>query len=371
MMNSRDLVRGLVDRSRFDRVAAADNFWPETLDAWVAQGYPTRTVIEDGAEAIKPEDPQQHLDLDLWRCGSAVNRYPILGFEQVLEESDEWILKRDGAGAAFKTWKRKFGTPEHVDFFMKSREIWDRDYRPHLLSMDPRRIEPKKDREALQRVHGAGKASCISHIFIFEVMRQSMGDFTMYENVILDPGWVRDFNRVYTDFYIAHHRALYAEAGAPDLVQISEDLGYRDRLFISPTMLEDMFLPYYIEMVRFHHAHGVRVIFHSCGKTTEALPLILATGSDVLNPMEVKAGNDLFGFARAHGDRLAFKGGLDVRVLETGDRDLIRREVIRVVEGMKALGARYIFGSDHSVTPRVSYDSYRCALDAYREHMMY
>ena len=43
----------------------------------------------------------------------------------------------------------------------------------------------------------------------------------------------------------------------------------------------------------------------------------------------------------------------------------------RLVEGMKARNARYFFASDHSITPLVSYDSYRYALDVYREHMTY
>ena len=32
------------------------------------------------------------------------------------------------------------GTPEHIDFLMTSREIWERDYRPHLLEFDAERF---------------------------------------------------------------------------------------------------------------------------------------------------------------------------------------------------------------------------------------
>ena len=58
-------------------------------------------------------------------------------------------------------------------------------------------------------------------------------------------------------------------------------------------------------------------------------------------------------------------------MLETDDRDLIRREVTALIEGMKARGARYIFASDHSISTNVDYDDYRYALDVYREHMNY
>jgi uroporphyrinogen decarboxylase len=104
---------------------------------------------------------------------------------------------------------------------------------------------------------------------------------------------------------------------------------------------------------------------------TQGLPIILDAGFDALQPMERKAGCDPFAFAEQYGDRLAFIGGLDVRILETNDRETIRQGVTELVEGMKARNARYFFASDHSITPLVSYDSYRYALDVYSEHKMY
>jgi len=73
----------------------------------------------------------------------------------------------------------------------------------------------------------------------------------------------------------------------------------------------------------------------------------------------------------AYGDRLAFVGGLDARILESGDRDLIRKGVTDLMEGMKRLGASYVFGSDHSISTLVTYDAFRFALEVYREHMAY
>ena len=38
---------------------------------------------------------------------------------------------------------------------------------------------------------------------------------------------------------------------------------------------------------------------------------------------------------------------------------------------MKSCGARLVFATDHSISPRTDYDSYRYALDAYRACMAY
>jgi uroporphyrinogen decarboxylase len=134
----------------------------------------------------------------------------------------------------------------------------------------------------------------------------------------------------------------------------------------------EVIFPYYAEMVDFFHGYDLPVVLHTCGSTVDALPLILDAGFDALNPMERKAkGNDPFAFAEQVGDRLAFVGGLDARVLETNDPDTIRREVAAYIDGMKARNARLVFATDHSISPRTHYDSYRLALEVYREHMQY
>jgi hypothetical protein len=88
--------------------------------------------------------------------------------------------------------------------------------------------------------------------------------------------------------------------------------------------------------------------------------------------MERKAkDNDPFVFAEKYGDRLAFVGGLDARIFESNDKDLIRKEIAYYIDGMKARGARLVFASDHSLSTNVMYDTYRYAVDVYREHMVY
>ena len=164
---------------------------------------------------------------------------------------------------------------------------------------------------------------------------------------------------------------LIERSDKPDGIWLYEDLGYKDRLFASPQVLEELIFPYYAEMVEFFHGYDLPVVLHTCGYTEPILELICETGFDALHPMEVKAGNDPLRIADKFGDRLALIGGLDARVLESGDRDLIRREVSGLIEGMKARGARYVYASDHSISTNVSYEDFLYSLQIYREHMMY
>jgi len=209
-------------------------------------------------------------------------------------------------------------------------------------------------------------------MFIWENMRQSMGDITLYQSLLDDPAWIHDYNRVYTDFFKQYFRAIFEQVGLPDGIWIYEDMGYKNGLFASPKVLGELIFPYYAELVSFFHSYDLPVVLHTCGSTAQALPLIVEAGFDALNPMERKAkGNDPFAFAEQYGDKLAFVGGLDVRIFETNDKDLIRKEVSAYLQGMKQRGARLVFASDHSIPPTVRLDTYRFILDVYRQHMWY
>ena len=364
MQSPREVIDNLLRKKPADRIGLADNPWWDTLERWVNEGYPTD---EDG----KPADAVDHFGFDICCVGGWFDMMPLRGYSETLEETDDWEVKRNGAGAALKYWKRKSGTPEHVDFLMANRRVWEKDYRPHLLEVDKERVDIEAAVKQLTRRRQQGLWTFYGHLFIWENMRQSMGDTCMYESLLLDPEWIHDYNRVYTDFFKAHMTLMIEEAGKPDGIWIYEDLGYRNGLFCSPRVLEELIFPYYAELVEFFHSFDLPVVLHACGGIEEALPLIVDTGFDGLNPMEAKAGCDALKFAEEYGDRLVFFGGLDARILESGDRELIRKRVADLTDGMKALGARYVFGSDHSISTNVCYRDFLFALEVYREHMLH
>jgi uroporphyrinogen decarboxylase len=364
MQDPRDVIDSLLRNRPAERVGLAENIWGDTLRRWVGEGYP---VNDNG----KPVGPDGHFGFDMTGAGGAFNHKPFMRPPEVIEETDEWIVRRDGAGAAHKYWKHKSGTPEHIDFFMNSREVWERDYRPQLLEVNRERVNIESTAASLANCRKQKKWAMFGHPFIWEIMRQSMGDVTLYESLLLDPGWIHDYNRVHTDLFKAHYGILFAEAGKPDGMRICEDLGYNKGLFCSPEVLETLIFPYFKELVEFFHSHDVPVILHACGGIEQALDLIVEAGFDGLDPMEFKAGCDALRFAEKYRDKLMFRGGLDARILESGDRDLIRREIVNLIEGMKSLGARYVFSSDHSISTNVAYADYQYALEVYREHMMY
>ncbi|MBN1352925.1 hypothetical protein JXJ21_26280 [candidate division KSB1 bacterium] len=365
MQTSFEIIDGLLRNQPVERMGVNDAPWYDTLQKWAREeGYPTN-------DSDDPVSPTDYFDFDLCGCGPWFDAMPLPDYKETIEETDQWIISRNGAGAALKYWKHKSGTPEHIDFLMNSRRAWDNLYRPHLLELNRQRLKIEETRNELAKRRAQGKWAFYGHLFIWELMRQSMGDICMYESLLLDPDWIHDYNRVYTDFYKTHFRILIEEAGKPDGIWLYEDLGYSQGLFCSPSALEKLIFPYYKEIIDFFHDFDLPVVLHSCGGVTEALPLIVDVGFDGLNPMEVKAGCDVLKYAEQYGDRLAFFGGMDKKILESGNRSLIKTDVERIIEGMKGCGARYVFGSDHSLSPNVRLADFKFALEIYRQNMWY
>lgn len=363
MQSPSEVINNTLRRKKADRIGCMDSIWGDTLTKWVTQGYPTNA---DG----KPIDPVDQFKFDIAPCGGWFNILPIrMKEDEVVQETDEWVIKRNGAGASLKWWKNKSGTPEHVDFRMTSREIWDRDYRSHLLQLDEQRMAFDWSTRELPKRRQQGLATQYGNIFVWENMRQSLGDICLYESMLLDPEWIHDYNRVYTDFFKKHYQLLFDRCGLPDHMWMYEDLGYKGSLFCSPDMYERLIFPYFRELVEFFHAKDLPVVLHTCGLVGPALDLIVGAGFDALNPMEVKAGNDPVDIARRYGDKLAFVGGLDERVLESHDRGQIKSEVERLIKGMKDAGASFIFASDHSISTNVDYQDFQYMLEVYRENM--
>ncbi len=338
-----------------------DSPWGDTLKRWTREGMPT------DAEG-NPVDPCDHFGFDMAGCGGWFDWQPKAGVQEVVEETADWKIVRNGAGALHKCWKEKSGTPEHIDFHMTNRSIWEKEYRQRVVDAIPaERVNAEAQREGLLKRKSEGKWTFFGSVLVWEVMRASMGDEAMFMALMDDPEWIRDFTRVYTDFHKRCYAYLFEKTGLPDGIWIYEDLGYKDKLFCSPAILEEQIFPRYKEMVDFFHSYGLPVVLHSCGYQKPMLDLVVAAGFDALNPMEVKAGNDIFDYAERYGERLAFIGGLDARILESGDRAVIRAGVESFIGGLKARGARFVFGSDHSVSTNVSYADFQYALEVYRE----
>jgi uroporphyrinogen decarboxylase len=341
-------------REPVDMLPAVINPWEATVKRWKDEGH----IAQD-------EDVSEHFDVDMVMTGLLDSCADLDFVPRTLEETDETILQIDGNGAMLRRHKLHDSTPEHVDFTVKDCSGWEETIKPRLLDVDRRRI-PFEDYRDVKAAAGQRFFCCVGTA-PFEQMHRMCGHENMLVGMALDPDWVRDMVNTYAEFTIMHLETLFAEEGKPDGMFFYEDMGFKNKPFMSPSMYEEIMLPGHKKLFDYAHSMGCKVIVHSCGYVEPLVPGLIEAGMDCLQAMEVKAGMDLPHIYERFGDRIAFFGGLDVRTLVANDRAAIdvelEKKIVPVVKG----GGGYILHTDHSEPPEVDYDTMRYFIDRGRE----
>ena len=121
-MTKRDIIKTLLAKELPDRVGLNEHFWPHIVEnAWGEQG-------------VEPEtDFGKRFSLDVNSISWFNAPGPRPDLQTVVEETDEWIVKRDAWGASMKTWKHKAGTPEHDHSIPPSVKVSDYEYMLELF----------------------------------------------------------------------------------------------------------------------------------------------------------------------------------------------------------------------------------------------
>ena len=345
-MTSVERMTNALARRPVDHVPANISPWADTVKRWTAEGH----LKED-------EDIVEHFDLDL-RQGGWLNSIADLDFEEVmLEETQDTQLKLDGNGAKLRRHKLHDATPEHVDFSVTDRPSWEAKPRPLLTKVDRRRIPFEDYGKARDLAAEHERFFCWGGVGPFEQMHPLCGHEHMLMGMALDPEWISDMVRVYVDLTINHLEILFAEEGVPDGFFVFEDMGFKQRPFMSPQMYEQIIEPGHKRLFDFAHAKGCPVIVHSCGFVEPLVPGLVRAGMDCLQAMEVKAGMDMPRLAERFADKLTFFGNIDARILISNDLEALEQEMLTKIPPVLDRGGSYILHSDHSEPPGVDYET--------------
>jgi uroporphyrinogen decarboxylase len=345
-LTSVERIQNILKRQPVDRIGVFEHFWGDTYRSWLEEGY-----IREG------ENLADHFGYDLELCWP-FNMVADLDFvPEVVEETKETILVRDGNGALLRRHKLHDSTPEHVDFLVKDRRAWEEHIKPKLTP-DRRRINFEAYRNIRRHAQEKQRFFCWSGVNVFELMHPVCGHQYMLMGMIDDTDWVKDMVNTYADLTIQLMEILFAEEGLPDGIWFYEDMGFKGRPFVSPAMYKEIVQPGHIKTIQFAKSLGLPVIMHSCGYVEPLVPGMIEAGIDCLQVIEVKAGMDLVRLYRNFGDRLSFMGGIDVRVLYTNDKRQIDAELEAKIPIVKQ-NYGYVLHSDHSIPNTVHYETYR------------
>ena len=349
-MTGVERIGNILRRQPVDRIGLFEHFWGDTHRKWTEEGH-----VRNG------ESLEDHFVFDmqlLWPFNLVADLDYV---PETLEETEETIVQRDGNGAIMRRHKKHDSTPEHIDFTVTDRVAWETHIKPRLTP-DRRRINFDAYRNARQSAAARHRFFCWSGVNVFESIHPVCGHQHMLMAMLSDPDWVKDMVQTYAQLTVDLMAILFAEEGYPDGIWFYEDMGFKNRPFISPDMYREFIQPGHWLTMQEPRAKGLPVIMHSCGFVEPLVPGMLEAGVDCLQVIEVKAGMDLLRLYNDYGDRLSFIGGMDVRSLYSNNKSVIEQELSSKIPVVKQKYG-YVLHSDHSIPDTVEYASYRYFVD--------
>jgi uroporphyrinogen decarboxylase len=353
-----------------DRVPISDFFWGSFVKRWRKD-----LNLPDTAE------PYSYYDLD-WIV-TTPNMDPwIRPFETIREDETEVVVKT-GFGATLRK-KFDFPMPEFRSFEIDTIEklqaaVFDDPY-------DRRRYFEAGDNQ----IAGVGDGFARNSPAWTETIKSLYPNFPVYgsiiecsecltrlvgqENALFWMGMYADelgecIHRI-GQFYLDCAKAqITAANGLLDGFVIWGDVAYKQTMLFDPEYWRQYFKPWVKAMIDECHRHNLPVIYHGCGNVSLIFEDFIALGLDAYNPLEVKADMDAVRLKKMYGDKIGYCGNNDIQVWETGDKELIKREILRKLNAAK--GGGFIFQSDHSVSSGVSGQTYDYIVKLVRNYGKY
>ena len=353
-----------------DRVPISDFFWGSFIKRW-------------REELNLPHDasPYNYYDLD-WIV-TTPNMDPFIqSFETIRENENEVVVK-----TGFLATLRK-----RYDFPMPEFMAFDTDTIEKLQALefddpaDPRRFFSAGDNQ----IAGVGDGFERNTPAWIETIQKLHTDFPVYgsiiecsecltrligqENALFWMGMYPDelgeqINRI-GQFYLDSMKAqIRAANGLLDGMVIWGDVAFRQTMLFDPEYWRQYFKPWVKAMIDECHRNNLPVIYHGCGNVELILEDFIEMKLDAYNPLEVKAGLDAVKLKEKYGNKLAYCGNNNIQVWETGDKELIKSDVLRKLNAAK--GGGFIFQSDHSVSSDVSGQTYDYIVKLVREYGKY
>ena len=341
-----------------------------TLKAWHSQGLPEGVNWFDYLQETLGIEPEQsrppassHQEGQIpFALGVDFRMIPQFP-EKVLEHKDGHFVVQDWKGniceisdefdLTYLRLPKDFCTRRWIRCPVENRDDWAKMKLRYNVDSPGRfcedfveRCEKAKDRNTALEVFFPGP---------FFQMREWCGFEGLCIMMIEQPELVAEMAAFWTDFVSQLLQRIFDRV-VPDAIYPSEDMAYKAKAMISPTMTRTFCKPSWDCWARQAKAAGVPLVdVDSDGFVGELIPIWIESGINVCDPIEVAAYNDINAYRDQFGQQMAYRGGVDKRAMAKGGRT-IRDELKRIEPVVKDGG--YIPGCDHGVPSDVSWPNF-------------
>jgi hypothetical protein len=342
-----------------------------TLSAWRKQGLPPGRDymaeihgLVDRRRAERGLPPGDYASSKPWTdLGVSFQMIPTFE-EEVLEHKDGHYIVRDWMGAiteisdtydyTYIRSARDFVTRKWHKFPVENWSDWEA-MKPRFDPKDPARF-PADFGERCKRLRERDYPLVLCFNGPFWQLREFCGMEGLCFLMLEQPDLVADMARFWMEFCSAT-MAPILDRVVPDMLHFSEDMAFKEKPMISPEMTRQFCAPCYRRWIEEAKSAGTPLFgVDSDGRIDLLVPVWLECGVNVVDPMEVAAGNDINELRARFGKRLAFQGGIDKRAMAAG-RGVLRAELARIRPVIEDGG--YIPSCDHGVPPDISWPNFQ------------
>lgn len=150
------------------------------------------------------------------------------------------------------------------------------------------------------------------------------------------------------------------------------DFGTQHGLFIAPESYRDLYQPYHKAINDFIHRHtNWKTFIHSCGSVVALIPDFIASGFDILNPVQCSAaGMDARALKREYGKDIVFwGGGVDTQhTMPFGTPDQVYKEVRERISIFNE-GGGFVFNAIHNLQATLPIENVLAMAQALKDSM--
>jgi uroporphyrinogen decarboxylase len=327
-------------------------YWDNTFKAWHGEGLPREVTSNDNCDPYFGFAPRSKVPV-------CVDLSPPFK-DEVVEETDEYQIRRDSDGALKQVFKSgKDSIPHYIDYSLKGRKEWEEIFKPRLdTRLKSRYPENRPDWEGIKARFNdpAWEAPVGIDIgSLFGWLRNWMG----FENIAVmmydQPNLMHEI--------IEHLATLTCAVIERSVREIKIDYaaGWEDMCFnhgpiISPSMFREFLTPRYKKITDLLRSNGVDVIYMDCdGNINDIIDPWLEGGVNGIFPVEVRGGSDPIAIRQKYGKRVVILGGIDKHAL-LGGKSSIKRYLNKIKPYVQEGG--WIPHVDHRVPPDVTFENY-------------
>ena len=297
------------------------------------------------------------------RIGCGGNTGQRGGFEKkVIEENDEYVIKRDSLGRKTKLYKKSATIPLPLDYPVQNMEDW--------LEIKPF-FEFHEDRinwEQVKKAKTAQKDGTIVCAHIpggFDLPRQLLGEKNVCLAFYQQPELIHDILKTAGDTAFKVLDQISEEVTIDNL-GVHEDMAGKSGSLVGPNIIEEFIKPYYRKIWDLLSNRGTKLFAQdSDGNMNAVIDAFLDCGINVMFPMEPAAGMDVVELRKEYGQKIAFKGGIDKHVLRKS-KQAINRELEYKMQSLMQKGGM-VFGLDHRIPNGTPLENYRYYVKKGRE----